>query len=212
MHREENMSYTTEEEFAAGGFSIIDRTDGGLVAHRGVLQEGEYVDYFELRAQVEAELGFTYAAIAAAYKGGRPTAEQRQQREKIDARLLALSREGGNMDKLAEAIGLGPATIDRALARAKDVEVVPQMKNAVVRSTLVCFICGEPGATARKRRQSESPANEVGTINLCDRHFNPGVSKIGGRRSSKRKVDVVGLIQDRDMRTFGGRRIGVDWS
>jgi len=210
MHNGETIA--NEEEFAAGGFSIIDRTDGGLVAHRGILHADEYVDFFALREQVEEEFGFTYAAIAAAYKGGRPTVEQRQQREKIDSRLLALSRSGGNMDRLADAVGIGPATIDRALVRAKAVEVVPQVKNPAVRSTLICFKCGEPGATRRKRRHSESPANEVGTILLCDLHFNPHASKVGGRRSSKRRVEAVGLIQDRDTRTFGGRRLGVSWA
>lgn len=208
----DGSTHVQEEEFAASGFSVIDRTGGGLVAHRGVLHPDEYVDFFALREQVEEELGFTYAAIAAAYKDGRPSAEQRQQREKIDARLLALSRAGGSLVSLAAAIGLNEKTIDRALVRAKKVEAVPQVRNPAVRSTLVCFICGEPGATRRKRRHSESPANEVGTINLCDRHFNPYASKVGGRRSSKRKVDVVGLIQDKDMRSFGGRRIGVEWA
>ena len=206
------MTEIQEEEFAAGGFSIIDRTDGGLVAHRGVLHPSEYVDFFALREQVEEELGFTYAAIAAVYKQGPKSAEQRQQREQIDARLLALSRAGGSLISLAEAIGLNEKTIDRALVRAKAVEVVPQVKNPARRSTLVCFKCGEKGAKARKRRHSDSPAGEVGTILLCDDHFNPHLSKVGKRRSSKRKVDVVGLIQDRDMRTFGGRRTGVAWA
>ena len=33
----------TAEELATGGFSVIDRTDGGMVAHRGVLHPDEYV-------------------------------------------------------------------------------------------------------------------------------------------------------------------------
>jgi hypothetical protein len=113
----------TTEFMNDGGWGIVtpgnENRDSGLVAHRGVLTDGEYVDFFVLRDAVEAELGFTYAEVSAAYRIGRPTAEQRQLRARIDARLLALSRSGGNMDALGRVLNIGEATIDRALARAR---------------------------------------------------------------------------------------------
>jgi hypothetical protein len=105
------------------GFTVVlegDEHDAGMTAHRGVLQPGEYVDFFALRSKVEAALGYTYAQISAAYATGRPQADQRQLRDKIDARLLALSVAGGNMTVLAKVLGMGHATMERALARAKE--------------------------------------------------------------------------------------------
>lgn len=153
---------------------VTGREEGGLVAHRGVLHPDEYVDFFALREQVEADLGFTYGEVSQAYAGGRPTPEQRQLREKIDARLLALSRAEGNMLQLAQAVGLSEKTIDRALVRAREVEVDPIVKNPAVVSTLVCFKTGEPPATARKRRFSDSPPQWTGTINLSDAEYAKG--------------------------------------
>lgn len=151
----------------------------GLTTHRGVLHPDEYVDFFELREQVEADFGFTYAEVSAAYKQGRPTAEQRQLREKIDARLLALSRAGGNMDQLGKALGLPERTLDSALARAREIDVQPMVPHGTVKSTFACFKCGEPG-TKRKRRFSDSPAQWVGTVVLCDEHYAAGfVTKPG---------------------------------
>jgi len=164
----------TAEELATGGFSVIDRTDGGMVAHRGVLHPDEYVDRAVLREAAEASLGFTYAEITAAYKMGRPTDEQRQQREKIDARLLALSRSGGAMSTLAVVLDLGPATIDRALARARRAEVAPIVKSPAVVTRLVCFTCEADTARPRRRRHSTSPEQWVGTVNLCDKCYTRG--------------------------------------
>lgn len=157
------------------------REDGWFIergtAHRGVLHGDEYVDFFDLRAKVEVEFGFTYAEVSAAYKGGRPAADMRQMREQIDARMLALSHAGGSMITLAEALGLNEKTIDRALARARERHVEEIVKAPAVTSTLVCFITGEPGARRRKRRHSTSPEAYIGTVNLSDeayaRGFNP---------------------------------------
>lgn len=171
------------------GFTVVDSArgtqplggaygaaDAGMTAHRGVLHGDEYVDFFDLRAKVEAEFGFTYAEVSAAYRGGRPSAEMRQMREQIDARMLALSHAGGSMILLAEALGLNEKTIDRALARAKERHVEPQVPQAVVKSTLLCFVCGEQGATRRKRRHSTSPPKLVGTIDLCDEDYTRGLN------------------------------------
>ena len=152
---------------------VAGKAEGGLVAHRGVLHPDEFVDWFVLREQVEADLGFSYADVSAAYGGGRPTAEQRQLREKIDARLLALSRAGGNMEQLAKVLELSEKTIDRALARAREIDVQPMVKTGVIRSKHACFKCGEPGKK-RKRRFSDSPTEWVGTIVLCDEHYAGG--------------------------------------
>ena len=153
-------------------FGVVSGKDeGGLVAHRGVLAPGEYVDGFVLRDAVQADLGFTYGDVASAYALGRPTTEQRQLREKIDSRLLALSRAGGNMEQLAKALGLSEKTVDRALRRAREIDVRPMVKTGVVKTTHVCVKCGVAGATLRKRRFSDSPTEWTGNIALCDEDY-----------------------------------------
>ncbi len=154
--------------------------DMGMVAHRGVLQNDEYVDFFALREAVEADLGYSYADVSAAYANGRPTAEQRQLREKIDARLLALSRAGGNMEQLAKVLDLNEKTVDRALRRAREIDVRPMVKTGVVRSTHVCFKTGEPGAKLRKRRFSDSPTEWTGNIALSDDEYAKGFDRQPG--------------------------------
>ena len=170
-------------------FTILDRTrlssDGGMRAHRGVLAENEYVDFFELRALLEAEFGFTYEDVSAAYKTGRPTAEQRELRERIDARMLALSRAGGNMARLGQALPITEKAVYRALSRARAAEVVPMVKHGVVKSDRVCFKCGERGAQPYRRAHSDSFLRDDegriiedrrGTINLCDEHHRQGLN------------------------------------
>jgi hypothetical protein len=210
----QDETFVSDEELASGGFAVIDRTDGGMVAHRGTLHPDEFVDEDVLRAAAEEALGFTYEDVSSAYAKGRPSAEQRQLREKIDSRLLALSRGGGNMDKLADAIGLGPATVDRALSRARAVEIDPIVRNPAVTHVIPCFKCERP-ARPRKRRFSQSPKVETGTVNLCDDCYAQGFIVIktgGGVRAIKRHVNAVGLIQDKDTRTFGGHRhYGSPW-
>jgi hypothetical protein len=78
---------------------------GGLTAHRGVLHPEEYVDQEALRAMVEDELGFTYEQVRSVYRQGPLSADQRELRGQIDARLLVLSRAGGEMTLLAGALG-----------------------------------------------------------------------------------------------------------
>lgn len=194
--------------------SVYGASDMGMTAHRGVLHPDEYVDPATLRAAAEESLGFTYAEVSAAYKNGRPAADQRQLREKIDARLLALSRAGGRMVTMASVFGLNEKTIDRALVRARDTEISPVVKAPAVTHRLPCFKCGED-AKPRKRRFSQSPKAEVGTVNLCDDHYAAGfimVKQNGTHKAVKRHVNAVGLIQDRDTRTFGGHRhYGPPW-
>lgn len=165
-------------EVPAEGFQIVDpsriTTDAGMTAHRGVLQDGEYVDFFLLREAAEAELGFSYADVSAAYKGGRPTAEQRQLRDRIDSRLLALSRSKGNLQQAAKLLGLNESTVDRAVRRARAVEVSPIVKNPAVTHRLSCFTCESMEAEPRKRRFSKSPPQWTGTVNLCDDCFTHG--------------------------------------
>lgn len=177
--RDQAMRLSRLEQTAApgqrAGFGIVaGKDEGGLVAHRGTLHPDEYVDFFALREAVEADLGFAYADVAFAFAKGRPSTEQRQLREKIDARLLALSRAGGNMEQLALALGLNEKTLDRALTRARLVEVDPVVKDPAVVTTLVCFKTGEPPATTRKRRFSDSPPQWTGTINLSDAEYAKG--------------------------------------
>lgn len=151
----------------------------GLTTHRGILHPDEYVDFFALREAVEADLGFTYADVSAAYSNGRPTAEKLQLRERIDARLLELSRAGGNMEQLAKALDLNEKTLRRALERAREIDVQPMVPQGVIKATFACFKCGEPGKK-RKRRFSDSPTQWVGTVVLCDEHYAAGfVTKPG---------------------------------
>src|SRR5574337_326043 len=158
------------------GVKTYGATEAGMTAHRGVLQEGEHVDADELQAAVEAELGYTYAEVSVVYKvGGKPlTATQREQRTYIDARLLALSASGANITLVAEAIGLSLATVNRALARAREQYIERQpLATAVVRSRS-CFTCDSMDAKPRKRRHSTSPPAWVGTIDLCDPCYSRG--------------------------------------
>jgi hypothetical protein len=152
---------------------VTGKDEGGLVAHRGVLQDGEYVDFFELRVQLEEEFGFTYADIAAAYRNGRPTAEQLQLRVRIDARVLELSRAGGNMEQFAKAVGISEKAVDRALIRARLGNPEPMVKRGTVKRDRTCFKCEAP-AVRRRRRLSISPAEWTGTIDLCDDHYAAG--------------------------------------
>lgn len=145
--------------------------DGGVVAHRGVLAPGEYVDYFVLREQVEEALGYSYLEMSEAYAQGRPTAEQRQLREKTDARLLALRRAGGNMDLLGQALNIGPATIDRALARARQQDESLMVQDAPVKMTRYCFLCGDSGALPRKRFHEGCPRSMLPDANVPDSYI-----------------------------------------
>jgi hypothetical protein len=180
-----------EDEFLRGGFEIVDptrlSTDAGMTAHRGDLSGDEYIAPEEIQAAVEASLGFTYADVSAAYTTGRPTAEQRQLRERIDSRLLALSRAGGNMTTLGETLGLGHATVERALARARNNEVTPVVARPAVTTRRVCFIHETPDATPRKRKHRGCPNNMLpvadrrhSTVNLSDRAYARGFDEKPG--------------------------------
>lgn len=182
------------DAFSVVGPDVPNTDGGGLVAHRGVLHPDEYVDPDQFQQAVEAELGYTYAEVKAVYKAGGNrwlTPTQREFRAYIDARLLALSRSGTNVTELAEAIGIGRATLNRALERARALHVEPQVRNPVVLTKRVCFKCGSPGARARRRRFSTSPEQWRGTIDLCD----PCVRE--GYEAEWLKAHRVGLIQNR---------------
>lgn len=170
-----------EQATGQAGFGLVSgRDDGGLVAHRGVLHHDEYVDTLALREAVLAELGLTHSELIEAYKMGRPTAEQRESREKIDSQLLALSRAGTNLSWLAEALELSEKTIDRAIRRAEAVEVVPVVRNPAVVTAKVCFVCTEPTARPRKRKSPDTPAHLRGTVALCDDDYARGFERRKG--------------------------------
>ena len=110
-----------------GGWHVADirsnkEEAGGLVSHRGVLAPAEYVDPDVLRTMVEEEFGFSLDDVASVYTTKRLRHDQRQLRGDIDARVLALSRSGANMAQLANVLGINPRTMERALARARQVE------------------------------------------------------------------------------------------
>lgn len=114
---------------AVSGFHVVaikgGDQKGGLTSHRGTLHPSEYVDGFELRVQVEAALGYTYEEVLSVYRKGPLSADQRELRGKLDARLLALSDAGGNMVELGKALGFKdnpgghPRAIKNALGRAR---------------------------------------------------------------------------------------------
>lgn len=116
-----------------GGWGIItgaggERQRAGMTAHRGVTSSDEYVDADALRPLVEAALGFTYDEVRSVYRQGRLSNEQRELRGSIDARLLALSRSGGNLTELGRALGFyvdeygNCDVVKAAVARAKTEE------------------------------------------------------------------------------------------
>lgn len=114
------------EFLRGGGWTVArvkDPTTSGMHAHRGVLHEDEHVDLDAFHGMVAAELGFTLEQLHSVYStGGRIPADRRELRGRIDARLLALSRSGANMDLFGRVSGLNASTLDRALARARDEE------------------------------------------------------------------------------------------
>jgi hypothetical protein len=107
---------------AAGGWSPVDVSrgragrgmthleggarDAGMSTHRGVFHPDEHVDADALRSAVERGLGFTYDDVRAVYRQGRKSDAQLELRGRIDARLLEIESEGGNLAELARAIGL----------------------------------------------------------------------------------------------------------
>jgi hypothetical protein len=111
------------EFMRANGWTMVHAKDGtraGVNAHRGVLHPNEYADPVLLKAAVEGELGFTFVDLHSVYStGGRIPSKRRELRGRIDARLLALSRSGANMDLFGRVVGLNASTLDRALARAR---------------------------------------------------------------------------------------------
>lgn len=91
-----------------------------LVNQHTVLHPDDYVDEELLAALVEDELGFSAEQLHSVYStGGRIPSDRRGLRDRIDARLLALSRGGANMDLFGRVTGLNGSTVDRALARAR---------------------------------------------------------------------------------------------
>jgi hypothetical protein len=110
-----------------GGWSIAHTSSGdrgGMRAHRGAVHPDEWFDPDVFLDRVEAELGFTIAQLHSVYvRGGGPLRRDlRPLRAAIDARMLALLREGTNMKKLAEVCGFSESTMDAATRRAKDAE------------------------------------------------------------------------------------------
>lgn len=114
-----------------GGWSIVTRGGGewqrsGGTAHRGTLHPEEHVDEAAVLALVEAEFGFTAAELHSVYStGGRIPSDRRELRGRIDARLLALSRSGANMELFRGVVGLAHRTLHNALARARAEEATP---------------------------------------------------------------------------------------
>lgn len=113
-----------EDGGRADGWSVVHVRDnsednGGVTTHRGVLHPDEYVDEDLLRRMVEEEFGYTHEQIESVYSVKKLKTDQRQLRDAIDARMLALRRSGANMFQFAEAIGLNQRTMNRALVRAE---------------------------------------------------------------------------------------------
>lgn len=126
-----------EEFLQQRGWSLVEAStrgrDAGMSAHRSVTHPQEHIDQELLRVLVEDGLGFSFEEIQASYGNGRPSATRARTRADIDARLLALSRAGGNMLALARVLGweieegngrTGPGCrkLKRALQRARATE------------------------------------------------------------------------------------------
>lgn len=117
------------EFMRTGGWTVARAKDpalAGMTAHRGVLHPDEYVDEAALRGLVEQELGFTYEQVRSVYRQGPLSADMRELRGQIDARLLALSHAGGNLTALGRALGFyvddhgNCDAMKAAVARAKE--------------------------------------------------------------------------------------------
>lgn len=96
-----------ETSRGSGGVNTYGASDAGMTSHRGVLHPDEYVDHKRLVGLVEDELGFSFDNVHAVYRQGRLSDDQRELRERIDARLLALSRAGAQVHLLGRLLGLG---------------------------------------------------------------------------------------------------------
>lgn len=123
----------TREFLADGGWLLVEpgrggRRAGGTSAHRGALAPEEYVDEDILRVKLEEHMGFSVEEAHTAYRrdalGGPVPITLRELRGRLDARLLALSRDGVNMDGLATVLDIHPMQFKRALSRARGKEDV----------------------------------------------------------------------------------------
>lgn len=125
--RRERTEPAVREFLQAGGGYVVSARAGnwgdrcGLTAHRGVLtaDEWRWIDRDTVVEDVERRLGFTVDALRVVYRQGRKSAAQRELRARIDARLLELRREGGNLSLLARLTGMHEHTMSRALGRAR---------------------------------------------------------------------------------------------
>jgi len=123
---EEQRGFTRE-----GGWSAVypgAEFDGGLVAHRGVLHADEYVDMDVLADAVAERLGFTVQEIRSVYRQGPLSDSARALRDRVDARILAVSDSGGLLVELGRALGWAVKpdghcrTVENALARAREAQ------------------------------------------------------------------------------------------
>lgn len=127
-HELEELGFIVDGGWTPAAIKNNRHHNGGMTSHRGVLHPAEYVDVLHLMELVEAELGFTYEEVYSVYRQGPLSADQRELRGRIDARLLALSRSGGNMNALGAVLGFQTPgdtmhrVVKGALARARAAE------------------------------------------------------------------------------------------
>jgi hypothetical protein len=98
-----------------GGAEVVhaqDLTYHGSHAHRGTLSDDERLglDERQVRTQALALLEVTEDELAITYGPGRPSSEVVALRSEIDARLLAIQEDGGNMVQLAGILGWSVST------------------------------------------------------------------------------------------------------
>lgn len=116
---------------AAGGWRVVSikdsgETGGGLTSHRGVLDEDEFVDDELLLRNVEVKLGFTREQVQSVYRQGPLSSDQRELRDRIDARMLTLFLAGTHLTALGRVLGLNVTPdghcrpLQNAITRAKD--------------------------------------------------------------------------------------------
>lgn len=90
------------EDFRPGD---LEYERGGLTAHRGILQEGEWVDEERLLELLEEQLGYSREDILWAYSSGKPEGDRLVLRDELDLLFLELSRYGANMTELGRMLG-----------------------------------------------------------------------------------------------------------
>ena len=105
--------------------SIKYESEGGTVAHRGVLDEEEWIDPEVMADEIELRLLHSVEDVQYLFSRPKLSAEDRKAKEYVEDCLLAVRDAGGTLTQLAVAFGWKIKAnrtckqMDQALARAR---------------------------------------------------------------------------------------------